>query len=113
MTRLELATIIESVSNVKDKRNLVNSCIQIALERVFEFHDFPYYIQDKGVIKTTDDYSTGTISVTNGSATITGSGTTFTADMVGKKIRVDGENPFYRIKTFTSTTVLVLEQPFQ
>lgn len=109
MTRLEIATDVENISNVKDQRILVNRSIQHALERVFQYHDFPYYIQDKGVIETVATYETGTLTVTNGSPTITGSGTTFTSAMVGRKIRISGENAYYRIKTYTSPTVLVLE----
>lgn len=83
-----------------------------ALERVSQFHDWPYYIQDKGVIETVAPYETGTVSVTNGSKTITGSGTTFTAAMAGRKIRVNSENAYYRIATFVSATELTLENNY-
>lgn len=61
------------------------------------------------------DYTTGTVTVTNGSTTVTGSGTTFIADMVGRWIQVtapSGDNEWYKIATFTSTTVLVLESAY-
>lgn len=109
MTRLEIAEDIENISNVKDQRTLVNHSIQRALERISEFHDWPYYIQDKGVIETIAPYETGTITVTNGSKTITGSGTTFTSAMAGRKIRVAGGNAYYRIAAFVSTTEITLE----
>lgn len=57
------------------------------------------------------DYTTGTVAVTNGSPTITGTGTTFVANMVNRWIRVtapDGDEQWYQIKTFTSTTSLTL-----
>lgn len=59
-----------------------------------------------------EDYTTGTISVTNGDATITGSGTTFTAAMVGRHIRPTTSSSdalWHRIDTFTSTTSLEVE----
>lgn len=64
-----------------------------------------------------DSYTTGTISVTNGSATITGSGTTFTAAMVGRYFYVTdtagtGDGNWYRITGFTSTTVLTIENKY-
>lgn len=57
---------------------------------------------------TTPDYSTGTITVTNGSTAVVGSGTTFAAGMVGKLIRVGTDNLFYKIATFTDATHIAL-----
>lgn len=113
MTRLEIATAVENISNVKDQRILVNTSIQVALDRVYQFHDFPYYIQDKGVIKTADDYTTGTVSITNSSTAVAGTLTVWTSAMAGRKIRFNGENAYYRIKSITDGTNLVLEQPYQ
>ena len=113
MTRLEIATIVENISNVQQQRTLVNSSIQIALNRVFQYHDFPYYIQDKGVIKTANDYSTGTVAMTNGLTTVAGTLTVWTSAMAGRKIRFGNDTAFYRIKSITDGTNLVLEQPYQ
>ena len=64
---------------------------------------------------TQDDYTTGTVTVTNGSQTVTGSGTTFTAKMVGQWIQVtDGtDGNWYRVSAFTSATVLSIENFYQ
>jgi len=64
---------------------------------------------------TQDDYTTGTITVTNGSQTVTGSGTTFTAKMVGQWLEVtDGtDNNWYRVSAYTSATILTLENYYQ
>lgn len=111
--RLTIAEIVEKISNVQNKRTLVDQSIQIALQRVAEYHDWPYYIQDKGVIETVDDYSTGTVAITNGTKTVTGTSTVFTAAMVGRKIRINDGNPYYRIASFTSTTEIALEDNYQ
>ncbi len=61
-------------------------------------------------------YTTGTISVTNGSATVTGSGTTFTASMVGRYFQITsatGDGLWYKVAGFTSTTVITLENFYQ
>lgn len=60
---------------------------------------------------TADDYTTGTVTIAKGSTTVTGSGTTFTSAMVGRYFKVSGE--WYRIKSFTSTTILTLEERFE
>lgn len=57
---------------------------------------------------TVSNYSTGTIAVTNGSAAVVGTGTTFTSDMVGKQIRINNQNTFYTVATYTDATHITL-----
>ena len=68
--------------------------------------------QGQVYIPLTQYYSTGTVEVTNGSQTITGTGTTWTQDMVGRFFQLDNQE-VYEIRGFTSTTVLTLEIPYQ
>lgn len=61
-------------------------------------------------------YTTGTISVTNGSATVTGSGTIFTAAMVGRYFQITsatGDGLWYKVAAINSTTSLTLENYYQ
>lgn len=61
-------------------------------------------------------YTTGTVSVTNGSATVTGSGTIFTASMVGRYFQITtatGDGLWYKVSGFTSTTSITLENFYQ
>lgn len=58
-------------------------------------------------------YATGTISVSNGGTTITGSGTTFTSSMARRFIKPTGAKYWYEIKTFNSTTGLTLVNNYQ
>lgn len=69
----------------------------------------------KHVELTQDDYTTGTLTVTNGSQAVTGSGTTFTTKMVGQWLQVtDGtDGNWYRVSDFVSTTSLTLENYYQ
>lgn len=62
-----------------------------------------------------DKYTTGTITTTNMSATITGSGTTFTQAMVGRYIQVNdvtGDGNWYRITGFSSATIITIENKY-
>lgn len=116
MRFLDIIQDVEDISLVTDKRDMTKRAINHSLERVVQHFDFPWYIQDKGVIRTYSPYSTGTADVVLGSDHITGTPATppvWTADMVGKKIRVASDAAFYRIKSFTDPTHLVLEQPYQ
>lgn len=55
------------------------------------------------------EYSTGTVSVSAGGTTVTGSGTTFTTAMVGRYIRFNGEDLQYKIATFVGVTEITIE----
>lgn len=112
LTRVKIAEIVENISNVKSQRTLVNDCIQIALDRIFQFHDFPFYLTED-VIQTVDDYSTGTIAVTKGSADIVGTLTVWTSAMEGRKIRISNDRAYYKIKTVTSNTQITLDAVYQ
>lgn len=61
------------------------------------------------------DYTTGTISITNGSALVAGSGTTFTSAMVGRSLNItadSGDGMWYRVAAFTDATNIVLENAY-
>lgn len=70
---------------------------------------------------TVADYTTGNIlTAVNGSPTITGTGTTFTASMVGRWLRITesdtankGDGYWYQIASYTSATVITLAKPYQ
>ena len=61
---------------------------------------------------TIDSYSTGTISIVANDTTITGVGTTFTALMVGRKIRIGTDLASYEIIRFTNATHIEIDRPF-
>lgn len=54
-------------------------------------------------------YTTGTVTVTVTTGAVLGSGTTFTSAMVGKGFKAEGHTSWYRVKTFTDTTHIVIE----
>lgn len=53
-------------------------------------------------------YSTGTVTVTNGSATVTGSGTSFNQYMVGRMLYPVGSTKGLLISAYTSTTSITI-----
>jgi hypothetical protein len=54
-------------------------------------------------------YTTGTVTITVTTGAVAGSGTTFAAGMVGKGFKATGHTLWYRIKTYTSATAIVIE----
>lgn len=55
------------------------------------------------------DYTTGTVTVDVTTGAVTGSGTTFTAAMVGLGFKAAGHSVWYRVKTYSSATAIVIE----
>ncbi len=53
--------------------------------------------------------TTGTVTVDVTTGLVTGDGTTFTEAMVGKGFKALGHTTWYRVKTFTNTTSIVIE----
>lgn len=78
-----------------------------AMSDLLYVHDWPWR-RKTDVGQTIAPYSTGTVTATLGSATVTGSGTTWTSAMAGRKFRVDGDLDFYTISAFVSTTEITL-----
>jgi hypothetical protein len=77
---------------------------------------YPYEYVKK--ITPMTEYSTGTVTATNASTTITGSGTTWTSGMVGQYFRVDSNglgdsSKWYRIAAYVSGTQLTLETAYE
>lgn len=72
------------------------------------------YYEPRSALLTQDDFDTGTVTVTNGSQTITHSATGFTQEMVGRGFKVtDGSDGYdYKVAGFTSSSVLTLEEPY-
>lgn len=61
-----------------------------------------------GTFYTPASYAEGTITLTNNSTTVTGSGTTFTSAMVGRQLQVQGF--VFTIATYTSATSITLDK---
>jgi hypothetical protein len=57
-------------------------------------------------------YTTGTVTVDVTTGVVTGSGTTFTAAMVGRGFKALGHTQWYRVKTYNSATSIVIEDDF-
>lgn len=54
------------------------------------------------------DYTTGDVAI-DADGVVTGNGTTFTAAMVGKPFKATGHTQWYRVKTYTNATSIVIE----
>lgn len=74
------------------------------------------YYEPKQPRMFANDYSTGTVTVTNGSTTITHSGTGFSQDMIGRYFYTNDDSSDgndYQIVDYTNTSTLVLENYYE
>jgi hypothetical protein len=78
----------------------------VGFDSLIDFGNAAFGIKVQGTLV----HNAGTIAINDGSSTVTGSGTTFTAAMVGNHIYIQGAA--YEILTFTSTTSIDIDGPY-
>ena len=68
------------------------------------------FLRSRETVVTTPDYTTGTVSINSGSATVTGSGTTFTTIQGSGQyyIQFSGANDWYLVSAYNSATSLTI-----
>lgn len=113
MTFSDIQAQVVVISNVQNQTELIKKSINIALSRVAEYFQWPFYMVNTGLISTIAPFSTGTCTVINGSASIVGTATAWTSVMVGRKFRFGNDQAYYRIKSIDSSTALTLSAPYQ
>lgn len=79
-------------------------------EEIRDKGDWAHFFK-KGSLDFVAEYSTGTVAVNEGSATVTGTGTVFPADSVGRLFRVAGSDE-YVVSVRVSDTELTLARNF-
>lgn len=101
-------TLANWLSYIKDPHPTIVS--QVANERNKNKETFllGFYGDVASGNRVGTDYTTGTVTI-DGSGNVTGSGTTFTSGMVGKGFKATGHTKWYRVKTFTDATTIVIE----
>jgi len=93
-----------------DMMLVLNDGYRKATSRVMQ-DNHKFYLK-RGYVDVVNSYDTGTVSVTDGSATVTGVSTVFTSAMVGRKIRFEDEGFAYTISAYTSPTLITISQNY-
>ncbi len=72
-------------------------------------------LRGHAIVETTPAYvsSTDTVTVTTGSATMTGLGTTWTSALIGEYVFLSGDTEYYQITAVGSGTSLTLDRPYE
>lgn len=96
-------------SYVKDPESTLMEEKAGQLQEAVDLHVLGRYTKVASGNRVGTDYTTGTVTVDVTTGAVTGSGTTFTSGMVGKGFKATGHTQWYRIKTYSSTTAIVIE----
>lgn len=91
-------------------RFLAEDWVRNAFRRVSERRRWSW-LYSFGQFLIPQSYNTGTVTVTRSSLTVTGSGTSFTSDMIGRQFRI-ASSPIYTIKSVDSITQLTLDNVY-
>ena len=70
-----------------------------------------WFLRKYTTIQSVAEYATGTVALTQGSKTVTGTGTTFVAAHASRKLVIN--NHSYKIATYNSGTSLTLDKEFE
>lgn len=96
------------IKEIDDRR--IARAIKRGIEVVSE-RDWSWMLVRNFRVLTIAPYTTGTLTGSVGSASLTGSGTTWTDAMVGRFIRIDGVPDLYRIASRAGNTAITLDEP--
>lgn len=90
---------------------LLKNYINARYRQILEANDWRRLIKT-GTIQSVAPYDTGSITILNGATSGTGSGTTFTSLMTGRRLRPAGRNESYTF-TYVSATSFTIERPYE
>lgn len=96
-------TVFDAVGSKADLELWV--ALNDAIDMLAQDHRWEWFLR-RGHMSTVAPYSTGTITLTAASATVTGSGTTFPATAAGRRILVSGQ--ILDVLSYTSGTSITL-----
>lgn len=92
-------------------KTLAQQFLNEAGKEIWEVRDW-FFTVDRQVVQTVLDVTVGTVAISGGSTTVTGTGTAFTSSMIGFYLQVSTSNDWYKITAVASTTSLTIEVPY-
>jgi hypothetical protein len=96
-------------SYVKNPESTVQKQVASRIKQIIDQYVLGLYGDVAAGNRDGTDYTTGTVTVTVTTGAVAGSGTTFTSAMVGQGFQADGHTDWYRVKTYTNATTIVIE----
>lgn len=107
----ELRSRVRLDLNEADQLERIKFWINQSQQEIHGRHDWPWAF-DREIVQTVADITSGTVSVSAGATTVTGSSTAFAAADVGKFIQFSSSDDWYKIASVASTTSLEMEKAY-
>ena len=105
----QIPSLAKFQSYIKDPEGTVLEQCGNELQETIDAFGLSLYAKVGAGNRVGTNYTTGTVTVDVTTGAVTGSGTTFTAAMVGRGFKATGHTSWYRIKSYSSTTAIVIE----
>lgn len=103
---------VQSTENAQSVNTLIKQMFNLRYLDFQSRHKWPWKEGDF-TIQTVPNYKTGSVTVTNGSRTVTNNGTgTFTTDMVDRVFKLDREIEMYEIADVPASSTFTLKEPY-
>ncbi len=96
-------------SYIKNPEGTILDQTGLELKKVVDTYVLGFYTKAAAGNRVGTDYITGTVTVDVTTGAVTGSGTTFTAAMVGRGFKAAGHTSWYRVKSYSGATAIVIE----
>jgi len=96
-------------SFIKDPENPIARQVASEIKKVIDIYILGLYGDAGAGNWLGTSYTTGDVEVTVTTGAVTGNGTTFTSSMVGKPFKALGHTTWYRVKTYSGATSIVIE----
>lgn len=116
-----MATFLVMQQELADRTNLdqtvsayatrLKRALNLTIQDIASRRDWKF-LQEREIVQTVADYTTGTVDVTNASATVTGTGTVFATSHVRSFIQFQGETNWYEITARASGTSITISPAF-
>lgn len=105
----EVDSLDQFKSFIKNPSQYLLKQVKQELAETIDAYNLSFYADVQAGNRIGTNYTTGTVAVAN-DGTVTGVGTSFTSDMVGRGFKADGHTKWYRVKSVASATSLQIEQ---
>ena len=104
-------TLTQDVGNGNTYHDLLKAMLNLRYKDFNNRYNWPWR-EKTDVLQTIANYETGTITVTNGSRTITGTNTVWTSAMEGRYLKLTRDAELYEVLTVVSATTITLRQTY-
>ena len=107
----EVAARAKMDNTVTAENTLIERWINAAQAEIWAAYDWPW-ARDREIVRTVIDKTAGTVDVSAGGTTVTGTSTAFAAADVGKFIQFSDSDDWYKITAVASAISLTIEASY-